>query len=238
MKTHTISDAIIYEDENLIAINKPSGISTLDDRVALQPSILDLIRNHCETAQLCHRLDKETSGILMAAKNPETYREMAMLFEKRKIVKTYWAITEGRKYFEDFTIEIALGQTSRGRAKIDRHKGKPASTTVNTLEIFKHFSLVACQPYSGRLHQIRIHLASSNAPIAGDLTYGGHEPFLNNIKKNYKLASTKELRPMIARSALHAKSLLFTLYGKEFNLDADLHKDMEVFLQLLRKYDT
>lgn len=237
MKFKPFKSYIIFEDANLIAINKPAFISSLEDRIGEQPSIQSWAQSYYADSQLCHRLDKETSGILLIAKNLETYREMAIKFEKREITKTYWAIADGRHYFKQLTIDIPLSVSARGRAKVDKREGKEAETTVSVIETFKHFSLIECLPVTGRLHQIRIHLATQNAPISGDLIYGGQSPYLKSIKKNFKLAKDEESRPMIQRSALHAHAVSFTLYGKDFTIEAPLPKDINVFLKLIRKYD-
>lgn len=237
MKFKAFSSYIIFEDENIIAINKPSMVSSLLDRLGEQPSIQEWSKGYLDTSQLCHRLDKETSGILLIAKNPETYREIAIKFERREIEKTYWAISDGRHYFKNLTVDIPLAVSARGRAKVDKRDGKDAETNVTVIETFKHFSLIKCQPITGRLHQIRIHLATQNASISGDTLYGGSAPFLKSIKKNFKLAKDEEMRPMIQRAALHARSISFNLYGKDHNIEAPLPKDMNVFLKLIRKYD-
>ncbi len=237
MKHRRFQDLILLEDENLIAINKPSAIASLHDRFGTEPSIQSMAQDYFEDAQLCHRLDKETSGVLLIAKNPDTYRSMSISFEKREVDKTYWAITDGRHYFKQLTVDIPLAVSSKGRAKVDKQGGKIAETVFTVMETFRHFSLVECKPITGRLHQIRIHLATQNAPISGDTTYGGELPYLKSIKKNYQLSRDGEIRPMIQRAALHAKSIQFSLHDKDYFIDADLPKDMAVFLKLLRKYD-
>ncbi len=237
MKLKRFSEYIVHEDEHLIAINKPAMITSLNDRIGDQPSIQHLAQDYLASAQLCHRLDKETSGILLIAKNPETYREMSIKFEKREIEKTYWAISDGRHYFKNTTVDTPLSVSSRGRAKVDKRDGKPAETDFSVIETFKNFCLIECKPLTGRLHQIRIHLATQNASISGDVIYGGDPPYLKSIKKNYNPPTHEEPRPMISRTALHAESVSFDLYGKSFNIKAPLPKDMAVFLKLLRKYD-
>ena len=237
MKFQRFEKDIIFENKDLIAVNKPSMISSLQDRIGVQPSIQDMALDYCDTSQLCHRLDKETSGVLLIAKNPETYREVAMAFEHRNIQKTYWAISDGRHYFQNITVDIPLSVSSRGKAKVDKNGGKDAETHFKVIENFKHFSLVECKPITGRLHQIRIHLATQNAPISGDLVYGGASPFLKFIKRQFNVTAEKELRPMISRAALHARAIALNLFGEELYIEAEPPKDFSVFLKLLRKYD-
>lgn len=237
MKLKPFAKYILFENDNLIAVNKPYGISSLHDRFGRATSIQELAEKYCATSQLCHRLDKETSGILLIAKNKETYREMAIGFEKRLIKKTYIAVIDGRHYFENLEVTIPLSVSSKGKAKVDRRAGKEAKTVFTVVETFKHFSLVECYPETGRLHQIRIHLATQNAPITGDSVYGGKMPFLRNIKRNFNTNRSEEERPMINRTSLHAQRLVFELFGEKFDLTAEPPKDLKVFLTLLRKYD-
>lgn len=237
MKRKNFKDWIVQEDDHLIVINKPAGISSLDERTGEAESILSLAKKYCGTAQLCHRLDKNTSGLLLIAKDNETYRQVSELFRKRKVKKTYLAVAEGRQTFEDLEVDLPISVTSRGKAKVDYRGGKPAQTVFDTIEVFGHYSLIRCRPVTGRLHQIRIHLATQNAPIAGDDAYGGKAPYLSFLKRNFNMGRGREENPMISRFALHASELDFELNEKKYHLVAELPKDMEVFLKLLKKFD-
>ncbi|MCZ6521160.1 MAG: pseudouridine synthase, partial [Bacteroidetes bacterium] len=111
------TDLILYEDDNLVVVDKPASISTLDDRN--DPiNILKLARNYLDDLQICHRLDKETSGTLVIAKNPDSYRHMAMQFEQRKVEKIYHAVVEGRHDFIDMEVNEPILITNKGRVKI------------------------------------------------------------------------------------------------------------------------
>lgn len=237
MKKPSFKDLILFEDNNLIAINKPARVSSLEDRGISPFTIHSLATEYCAEATLCHRLDKETSGLLLISKNDETYRQIAIGFQNRLIFKTYWAVADGRHYFKDHVVEIPLGQSARGKAKVDHRNGKPAKTIFNVVETFRHFSLIEYKPITGRLHQIRIHSAVQNAPITGDTIYGGSVPMLAKIKKDFNYNHDREPRPMIERTALHAKSVTFNYDGKPITLEAPLPKDFNVLLTLLRKYD-
>jgi 23S rRNA pseudouridine955/2504/2580 synthase len=236
-KPISISDIIVYEDDHVVALNKPAFLSTLDERDETKKSLLGIARQHWEGIKVCHRLDKETSGIILFAKTDDAYREMAIRFEHRKVTKWYHAIAEGRHQFEQLEIDKPLKINSKGYAKIDFREGKESLTIVNTLEIFRHYSLIQCYPFTGRLHQIRVHLKSQNAPLAADLQYGGSMPMLSDLKRKFSLAKDAEEQPIMNRVALHSHSLYFDLYGKNYELHAEYPKDFGIFLKLLRKYD-
>ncbi|MDZ4667269.1 MAG: RluA family pseudouridine synthase [bacterium] len=229
---------IIEEDEHFIFINKPALYSSLDDRHGDVFSIIRQAKKHDENLQLCHRLDKETSGVLIIAKNEMVYREMAMLFEKRQVMKIYHAMIAGNLQVEEMTVDLPLGQTAKGVAKIDKLAGKPSETLVKTLKIYRHYTLLACMPITGRLHQIRIHLASQNFPLVADVTYGGTMPFLAKIKPKFKEGKWENAGPMMKRVALHAYSIHFTLFEKEYHITAPYPKDFAVLVKLLEKYDS
>lgn len=236
-KFQPFRELILAEDENLIFINKPAGISSLDERNNNAPSILSMAKKYDENAQLCHRIDKETSGVLLIARNEETYRAMAMMFEAREVDKVYHAVVEGYLNVTDKSIQLPLALTKNGLAKVDLKEGKKAETIITTLKNFNHYSLLECRPVSGRLHQIRVHLASQNFPLVSDTSYGGRIPLLSKFKRNYSNGKWGEEQGMMKRVALHAYRLCFTLNEKPYDITAPYPKDFEVLLKLLEKYD-
>lgn len=231
------SSLIVFENDNYIVINKPSGIATLEDR-GDGPNILFLAKIYWPDAQVCHRLDKETSGILLIAKTPEAYRHAAMQFEAREVQKIYHAIVASPRKFDKLVVDLPIKQTSTGTVKIDKQDGKKALSVFTTLKLFKHYALMQCEIYTGRMHQIRIHLASQNASIAADVTYKGKVPLLSELKRKFNNSDEVE-RPMIQRVALHAYSLQFKdVNGETITVKAPYPKDFEVFLKVLEKYDS
>lgn len=228
---------LIFENNDYMVIQKPPFMSTLNDR-SEELSVLELAKTYCADAQVCHRLDKETSGALLIAKNPEAYRHAAMQFEARKVKKVYHAIVGVPRTFQKLEVDLPIKQTSTGTVKIDKQDGKAARSVFTTLELFKHYALVECEILTGRMHQIRIHLASQNASIAGDTTYKGKLPMLSEIKRKFKSSDDVE-KPMILRVALHAYSLCFEgLDGMAIEVVAPYPKDFDVFLKLLHRYDS
>ncbi|WKN41702.1 RluA family pseudouridine synthase [Tunicatimonas pelagia] len=228
-------DLILYEDQDYIIINKPSHLSTLEDRN--DPfSIIEMARGYVEDAQVGHRLDKETSGALAIAKHPEAYRALAMQFEHRKVKKVYHAVCDGIHNFQNIQVDLPIYANSKGSVRISHRGGKAAQTEVNTLEVYKQHTLVECQPITGRMHQIRVHLASLNASIVGDEQYGGKPFYLSSVKRKFNLKRDTEELPLIKRVALHAQALEIELLNQErVGVEAPYPKDFTVLLKQLEK---
>lgn len=232
-------DLIVFENEDYILINKPPFVASLDERTPdRSQSILRLAKAYHADAQLGHRLDKETSGILAIAKNPEAYRHLAMQFEHRQVTKRYHAIVNGVHDFDSISVYLPISPIKDGTAvRIDRQKGKPAETIFNTLTAYRHTTLVECMPITGRMHQIRVHLMCLKAPIVNDPTYGGDPIFLSQIKRKFNLKKDTEELPLIKRVALHAHSLTFSmLNGERFLFEAPYPNDFDVLVKQLEKY--
>jgi 23S rRNA pseudouridine955/2504/2580 synthase len=235
MHIASLQSLIIKETEDYIFINKPPFLSTLADRTE-SITVLSLAKAYGEDIQVCHRLDKETSGVLLLAKNPEAYRNAAIQFEKRKIKKVYHAIADGIHDLSHEIVDLPLHITSSGYVKISHKRGKLAKTEFNTLEAFKKHTLIECMPESGRMHQIRVHLAALKASIAGDEQYGGKPLLLSAIKAKYNLSKAGEEQPVIKRFALHARTLsLSALDGALLSCEAPYPKDFGVALKQLSK---
>lgn len=232
-------DLILFENDDYIVVNKPPYIATLDERNADNPfSILRLARQYAGDAQVAHRLDKETSGVLAIAKNSEAYRHLAMQFEHREVTKRYHAVVNGVHDFDSISVYLPILALPRdGVVRIDRQKGKEAETIFNTLKAYRQHTLVECIPITGRMHQIRIHLVCLKAPIVADETYGGKDAYLSQLKRNFNLKKDTDEQPMMKRVALHAHSLSFSLLdGERIRIEAPYPKDLEVFVRLLEKY--
>lgn len=232
-------DLILFEDNDFIVINKPSGISSLDERKDdFATSILRMAKTYTADAQLGHRLDKETTGALVIAKNPEAYRHISMQFEHRETAKRYHAVVEGVHDWEGIMVNLPIYPLKDGKVIIDRQKGKHAETWFRTLQVFRGYSLVECLPITGRMHQIRIHLTCLKAPIVCDEMYGGKYVYLSDLKKKFNLKKDTEELPLMRRVALHAYSLTFTLLnGDVKEVIAPYPKDFAVLVKQLEKND-
>ena len=212
-------------------------MASLDDKS--KRNLQNLARKYDANLQLCHRLDKNTSGILLMAKNPESYRHIAMQFQKRKVRKQYLTLIAGIHQFEDYRIELPLLVSTNKKVSINKNEGKKAITIINTEQTFRNYTLLNCEPITGRMHQIRAHLAAVKCPIIGDQLYGGEDIYLSRLKRNYHHSSRKEEQAVNRGYLLHAKSLSFSHPRSEqgITIEAPLPKAFAVTLKVLSKYN-
>lgn len=226
--------AILFQDDDYVLVNKPPFISTLEDRND-PVNILQVARNFIADAQVCHRLDKDTSGVLAVARNPEAYRHLSIQLEDRLVTKIYHAIVDGIHDFKSQLVDAPILKQNDGMVKISR-EGKSAQTTFTTLKVMGSYTLVECRPVTGRMHQIRIHLARLGASIAGDELYGGRPVFLSKIKRGFNLKKNTEEEALMKRMALHAFSLGFLdMHGKKVKVEAPYPKDFRVLVKQLEE---
>ncbi|MNT18415.1 Ribosomal large subunit pseudouridine synthase D [compost metagenome] len=161
-----------------------------------------------------------------------------MQFERRKVDKTYHAVVDGQFTFKDLFIDLPILNDGNKNVTIDRKEGKRAETIFNTIKHYRHYTLVECKPITGRMHQIRIHLATQRAAIAGDDMYRGKPVFLSSLKKGYRLSKDEEEQPILKRFALHARHVVFKgMDGKDIVIEAPYPKDFATLIKLLDKFD-
>jgi 23S rRNA pseudouridine955/2504/2580 synthase len=238
MKQINFKELIVFEDENYICINKPAHISSLEDRND-KININALAKTYHPDAHICHRLDKETSGILALAKNNDAYRHISIQFEKRELQKMYHAVVGGKHDYQGLSVYLPI-ETKPGASsvRINKQNGKEAETVFFTEKAYKNHTLLRCYPLTGRMHQIRIHLSVLKSPIVSDELYGGKMIYLSDIKKRFNLSKESEMEnPLMKRVALHASSLTFkNLDGEMVTANAPFAKDFAVLVKQLDKY--
>jgi 23S rRNA pseudouridine955/2504/2580 synthase/23S rRNA pseudouridine1911/1915/1917 synthase len=232
---------IIFENDNIIVINKPAGLLSIPDRYNdLLPSLSKILEQRYGQIFIVHRLDKNTSGVIVFAKNEATHQFLSKQFLTKKTEKIYWGLVAGRIWEKEGVIDTPIMESpgKKGRMTTGK-KGKPALTTYEVLESFSLYTLLKIRIFTGRTHQIRVHLQSVGHPIAMDEIYGNGQPFyLSFVKKNYRIGKfQEEEKPLMNRMALHARTLSFDdEQGQKLTFEAPIPKDFQAVLSQLRKH--
>jgi RluA family pseudouridine synthase len=244
---------VCFEDEHLLALNKPPLLLSSPDRYDPErPNLMKLLHRDIERGapwaqkrnlnylMNAHRLDFETSGVFLLAKSKPVLVALADMFGSEKPIKTYVALVQGTPAEESFAVEakISMHPTRPGFMRVDDKAGKRSKTLFHVRERFSGFTLLECQPLTGRTHQIRVHLKHARHPIVGDSTYGGSLLFLSSLKPNYRLKPQKTERPLVANVALHAEKLEFAhpLTGQPVVISAEWPNDLAVAVKYLRRF--
>ncbi len=232
----------IYEDDDLLIVNKPPGVLVIPDRFNSEiPSLNRILEQELGIhIYIVHRIDRYTSGLVCFTKNEVAHKYMSGLFQERGVNKYYLGLLNGRVIPEEGTIEKAIVEHPAVKGKMTvAKKGKPSITDYKVLEQWPLYSLVQFQIHTGRTHQIRVHVQSIGHSIVCDDVYGDGKPFLlSGIKKKFKLSdNVEEERPLINRLALHAYKLDFDKEdGTHVSVEAPLPKDMAAAVKQLNKW--
>lgn len=234
-----ISDNIIAETAEFIALNKPAGLLSIPDREGKDISLKKLLIEKYGSIFTVHRLDRDTSGLILFAKTEEAHRHLSQQFEERQTEKIYLGFVLGSLADKTGTVDAPIAEhpAKKGLMTVYR-KGKESLTEYEVLEDFKIFSWIQFQIHTGRTHQIRVHAKHIGHPILCDNLYGDGKPILlSSLKHKFKLSKNElEERPLLNRLALHALSIRFAnTNGEVIKLDAPVPKDLRALLQQLRK---
>jgi RluA family pseudouridine synthase len=244
---------VLFEDEHLLALDKPSSLLTSPDRDDLsRPSLMKLL--HTAIAEKkpwavernltylsnAHRPDVETSGVILLAKNKPALIALADLFGTEKPARQYIALAHGSPVENAFSINAKIGPhaVTPGMMRVDSNNGKQAQTRVEVVERFQRQTLLRCRPLTDRTHQLRVHLCNVGLRIVGDELYGGKPLWLSNLKDDYRLKRGREERALMARVALHAEQIALPhpITGETVTITAEWPKDLKVAVKYLRLY--
>ena len=231
LKAQDIPIEIVYEDDDIIVVNKPKGMVVHPANGNPDGTLVNAIMAICKDTLsgiggeirpgIVHRLDKDTSGLLIVAKNDKAHVNMSEQIKKHEVKKTYIALVRGVVKENEATIDMPIGRSNSDRKKMAVNKnGKNAVTHIKVLKRYEKYTLLEVNIETGRTHQIRVHLSHIGYPIIGDYTY-------SNGKNEFRVEG----------QCLHAKQLEFKhpITGKEMKLEAELPKYFEEILQRLDK---
>ena len=221
---------IVYEDDHLLVVNKPAGMVVHPAARMVSGTLVNALLAHCpqvadvggpDRAGIVHRLDRETSGLIVVAKDPETHAALQRQFKRRLVRKTYVALVEGQVHPREGIIEVPIGRDPKDRTRMAVSRtGRPAVTQYRVVEFFPQYTLLEVRPHTGRTHQIRVHLAWLGYPVVGDRVYGRRRQTL-----------------LPDRHFLHARDLAFThpVTGEKLALSAPLPPELTAVLNQLRR---
>lgn len=244
---------VLFQDDDLLALNKPAGLLTAPDPVdANRPSLIQLLHHGIgdgkpwarqrELSYLMHAraLDFEVSGVILLARNKPALVKLADLFGSEKPVLRYIALVQGQPGENTFSVEAKLAPdpVRPEFVRINPRHGKRARTQFHVRERFDGWTLLTCEPLTARPHQIRVHLKSLRLPIVADPLYGGKPLLLSRLKDEYHLKPNRTERPLVCSLALHAEelSLAHPVSGTPLTITAPWPKDLQVGVKYLRRY--
>jgi len=236
---------VVFEDDYIIVINKPPGLIVHPGAGNATGTLVNALIYHCERLSndngllrpgIVHRLDKDTSGLLISAKDNRVHGNLQAQFSKRTIEKYYYALVWGR-FSEDLgEIDAPIGRSPKNRKKFTViETGKPSLTRFEVLERFEFLTLVRVKLETGRTHQIRVHMTHINHPVFGDPFYGGRNSKIITLNMRQRQLAAR-LLDLLYRQALHARRIVFNhpVTDEIMDLRAPLHADYEGVLSLLR----
>lgn len=244
---------VLFEDEHLLAIDKPGGLLTNPDPATPdRPSLMGMLHAAIEDTKpsvaarslsyvrLAYHLDPETTGVLLVARSKPVFTALADQLSMEKPLLTFIALVQGTPAEQQFEVNAPLGPhpVRSGLMRIDHHHGKKARTLFEVVETFGSCTLVACRPLTLRPHQLRVHLKYAGHPVVGDRSYGGKPLLLSDLKQDYRLKPNREEHPLIAGPNLHCESLNCThpVVGEPLSVAAPIPKVLTVALKYLRKF--
>lgn len=210
--------SILFENEDIVVVDKPEGLAAIPERRPQGPSLFERVQaERGERLYVVHRLDKETSGVIVFARNAEAHRRLNRQFETRAVRKVYLALVHGVIAANGGMIDKPLRPFGSGRVAVDNERGKASTTGFQVVRRLKHFTLVEARPQTGRRHQIRVHLYSIGHPTVGDPLYGD-----------------KAIQSRYPRLMLHARRLILRLPSDgDLTLEAPVPESFQTVIATL-----
>ena len=244
---------VLIEDEHLLALDKPAGLPTSPDRDdPARPNLMTLLhagikeqkpwaqKHHLAYLTNAHRLDAESSGVLLLARTKPALVALANLFGAEKPVLTCIVLVQDAPSEDSFEVDAPLAPhpARPGVMRVDQDDGKRSRTLFKVRERFQGWTLLECRPLTNRPHQIRAHLRHVQLPIAGDRIYGGYPLLLSQLKRSFRLKPGHDERPLLGAFSMHLEELAVPhpVTGVELKISAPLPKDLTVALKYLRRY--
>jgi len=236
---------IVYEDEHLLVVNKSAGMVVHPAFANYTGTLVNALMHHCgelssvggmQRPGIVHRLDKDTSGLLVVAKNDFAHQKLSQQFKDKTTERIYWAVAWHSFQKTSGKIETYLARSPKDRKRMTvQPSGKLSITNYEVIEAFRLFNLVQLRLETGRTHQIRVHMSFIGHPVLGDSEYGGRNRQIATLTKS-QLPTVAALLNGMPRQALHAKTLGFYHPQKKevLRFEAPLPQDMQQTLQYLR----
>jgi len=210
---------VLHVDESLLIVSKPAGMPSVHDATQPDQDAPTALAGQYGELWVVHRLDKETSGVLVLARTAEAHAQMSAQFEAGQVEKVYHAVVRGEPRWDDRVVDAPLlpDGDRKHRTVIDQEDGKPSVTRLKVLRRFRGLALIEARPETGRTHQIRVHLAAIGHPVVGDATYGGARSAI-----------------VVDRPMLHARRLEFEhpTTGEPMSFECDPPADMAAVVAL------
>jgi RluA family pseudouridine synthase len=236
-----VRDILVFENDDFIVLNKPSGLLSIPDREGKEISLKTLLQDAYSNIFTVHRLDRDTSGLILFAKNEGTHKHLSKQFEERTTKKIYNGLVLGKPQTSKGVIDVPIGEHySQNGKMMTTAKGKTSVTEYEVLEQFRNYAWMQFSILTGRTHQIRVHMSHIGHPIACDTLYGDGKPILlSSFKRKFKLSKSEdEERAILNRVALHASELSFNDNNNiPQKFEAEPPKDLKALLQQLRKWN-